>query len=66
MDLFLVQKKACDAVAAFRSKPHRFIVMRLVVGLRSYLFWGRMVINLCLCIYIAQAEDEEFSVVDAV
>jgi len=40
MDLFLVQKKACDAVAAFRSKPHRFIVMRLVVGLRSYLFWA--------------------------
>ena len=27
---------------------------------------GRMVINLCLGIYIAQAEDEEFSVVDAV
>ena len=26
----------------------------------------RMVINLCLGIYIAQAEDEEFSVVDAV
>ena len=26
---------------------------------------GRMVINLCLGIYIAQAEDEEFSVVDA-
>ena len=29
-------------------------------------FLGRMVINLCLGIYIAQAEDEEFSVVDAV
>ena len=26
----------------------------------------RMVINLCLGIYIAHAEDEEFSVVDAV
>lgn len=28
--------------------------------------YGRMVINLCLGIYIAQAEDEEFSVVYAV
>ena len=29
-------------------------------------FFGRIVINLCLGIYIAQAEYEEFSVVDTV
>ena len=29
-------------------------------------YFGRMVINLCLGIYIAQAEDEEFGVVYAV
>ena len=29
------------------------------------IYW-RIVINLCLGIYIAQSEDEEFSIVDAV
>ena len=35
-------------------------------AMHNHCISGRMVINLCLGIYIAQAEDEEFRVVDAV
>ena len=39
--------------------------MKVKPRVKPKLSW-RMVTNLCLGIYIAQAEDEEFSVVDAV
>ena len=49
------------------------MVLNMIVRIRNIhdtdnflIYFWRMVINLCLGIYIAQAEDEEFSVVDAV
>lgn len=51
-----MDKKHLDYIAKADKRPWMFGEPK---------FW-RMVINLCLCIYIAQAEDEEFSVVDAV
>ncbi len=50
------------------NRPSYSNIFMKVIPLRSRCnsIHRRMVINLCLGIYIAQAEDEEFSVVDTV
>ena len=61
--LALVAMTGCKDDAPDTNGPAGTDVVETVDGIDLS---GRMVINLCLGIYIAQAEDEEFSVVDAV